>query len=265
MFSWRALKPAASPPPSTDVEDTDSDPDPDPDAALSPSPPATPTAPSEDGFDAAVDGEADDDGEEEGEEEEDYDGEDHDGGEVVVDLLPKKLRNVLAWKVSKFTPRVVKATFTRANFRLIKTGRLWIGYWGKHVAAERFKKVEPWKKVNHFPMSFECGRKDKLWINYARMKERFGIKHFDYLPETFLLPTQRRRLKSVFHTHPLWIMKPPASARGNGIRLLTTWSDLPRKRDLIVSRYVMQPLLIAGRKFDLRLYVVVTSFEPLRL
>uniref|UniRef100_A0A452V031 Tubulin tyrosine ligase like 4 n=1 Tax=Ursus maritimus TaxID=29073 RepID=A0A452V031_URSMA len=57
----------------------------------------------------------------------------------------------------------------------------------------------------------------------------------------------------------------PASARGIGIQVIHKWSQLPKRRPLLVQRYLHRPYLISGSKFDLRVYVYVTSYDPLRI
>jgi len=60
-------------------------------------------------------------------------------------------------------------------------------------------------------------------------------------------------------------VKPPALARGEGIKVINKWSQIPPARPLVVQRYVARPYLINETKFDLRLYVLVTSMNPLRI
>jgi tubulin polyglutamylase TTLL4 len=64
---------------------------------------------------------------------------------------------------------------------------------------------------------------------------------------------------------PIWIVKPPNSSCGRGIYLTTKLSDIPHDKSCVVSRYISNPYLINRRKFDLRIYVCVTSFVPLRI
>lgn len=41
--------------------------------------------------------------------------------------------------------------------------------------------------------------------------------------------------------------------------------DKEKAEGYVVSRYLERPLLLGGRKFDLRIYALVVSFMPLRV
>lgn len=77
-----------------------------------------------------------------------------------------------------------------------------------------------------------------------------------------------------------WIMKPCGKSQGAGIFLINKLSKLKKwsresrqpnfnpsmvKDAYVISKYIENPLLIGGRKFDMRLYVLVTSFRPLKV
>jgi tubulin polyglutamylase TTLL2 len=61
----------------------------------------------------------------------------------------------------------------------------------------------------------------------------------------------------------IWILKPSCLSRGRGIYLLDNVQKAVCDQPSVLQRYVAEPLLLHGHKFDIRLYACVTSFNPL--
>ncbi|XP_059504875.1 tubulin polyglutamylase TTLL5 isoform X2 [Stegostoma tigrinum] len=112
--------------------------------------------------------------------------------------------------------------------------------------------------------SYELTRKDRLYKNIQRMQQTFGFKHFNIVPQAYILPAEYQELWNA-HTKDkgAWIVKPVASSRGRGVYLVTNPNQIATDESILVSRYIRSPLLIDDFKFDVRLYVLVTSYDPL--
>lgn len=63
----------------------------------------------------------------------------------------------------------------------------------------------------------------------------------------------------------LYILKPVASSCGRGIKVIGKKSKISRIDGYLASKYVALPHLINGFKYDLRVYVLVSSYDPLRI
>jgi len=60
-------------------------------------------------------------------------------------------------------------------------------------------------------------------------------------------------------------MKPTAASCGRRIQIISEMDYIEIKEKSIISIYIDRPLLINDKKFDMRIYVLVSSFYPLRI
>ena len=107
-----------------------------------------------------------------------------------------------------------------------------------------------------------------MYRQISRLREIHGAKHFGFIPKTYILPNEFVYLEEDMKHNPMkkWIVKPAASSQGRGIFVTSNLADIPHKeKQFVVSEYIASPLLFNGFKFDLRIYVAITSVNPLRL
>lgn len=149
--------------------------------------------------------------------------------------------------------------------------------------------------INHFKNSQILTRKNLLisnWKIYLNSQLNQGTIH-DFFPPTYILPEEIHLFKQNFESEKLWILKPADKARGIGISLIDSLDQIPitlkqkissnsktkietenESKDqesfevtwtesYVISKYILNPLLIKQKKFDLRVYVFVKSFQPL--
>ena len=151
--------------------------------------------------------------------------------------------------------------------------------------------MEEHQRVNHFRNHYELTRKNLMAKNLKRLKKsiekesKVEAAKCDFFPTTFELPSEYHIFVEEFKKRPgtIWIMKPAGKAQGKGIFLFRKLKDITdwKKEDYfhhdedketkeppetyVVQRYIDNPYLIGGKKFDIRVYLLVTSYSHLKV
>ncbi|EAY17696.1 Tubulin-tyrosine ligase family protein [Trichomonas vaginalis G3] len=170
----------------------------------------------------------------------------------------------IAYYVNQVITNLTRSGFKHCGFAVTEDNRTWNASWGRQYQADEYQRCKSWQKINHFAGAFLMGRKDNLHNRMTELAKR-GPGLADFYPKSYLLPNDKDAFAKAYEKTKLWIVKPSASSRGRGIHLVCSEKDPIPTQAGIVQTYIERPMLITKRKFDIRLYALITSCNPLRI
>ncbi|XP_058890677.1 tubulin polyglutamylase TTLL7-like [Acipenser ruthenus] len=138
------------------------------------------------------------------------------------------------------------------------------------VQHEKIAELRNYQRINHFPGMGEICRKDCLARNMAKMIKSQS-QEYGFIPKTWIFPAEYTQFQNYVkelrkkRKQKTFIVKPANGAMGHGISLIRNCEKLPVQDHFIVQEYLDKPFLMEGYKFDLRIYILVTSCDPLRI
>lgn len=130
---------------------------------------------------------------------------------------------------------------------------LWSHEYPFEIFSKKISNLKPHQKVNHFPGS-----------GYITNKVFLATTNSPFIPMAFKIPTEKQKFLDYSKAHPskMWVQKKNTH---RGIQIKKT-SDLDLENEgSFVQLYIDNPFLIDGRKFDIGIYAVITSIDPLRV
>lgn len=156
--------------------------------------------------------------------------------------------------------------------------------WIRKNYEELYPALHPFQLINHFPNEEAMINKGFLTENLKRhdaSPSDGGMSLSDFYQESYRLydPTERQaffsQLPKIDRRDNLWIYKPGNESRGRGIEIMWRFGKMERRyRKLgnqpitdpdqqgIIQRYIRNPLLLDGRKSEIRIYWVVANLDP---
>ncbi|KAL3080784.1 hypothetical protein niasHS_014889 [Heterodera schachtii] len=145
-------------------------------------------------------------------------------------------------------------------------------YWHSVVYQDMKDTVKEGGRVNKFPGMSELAKKVSLTVAIQSMRELFPDEYAFY-PQSWVLPAQLDKFKNHCTDQrdadkgQCFIVKPDEGAQGMGIYLINSHDQLKSTTTRqLVQEYVIDPYLLPDElKFDLRVYAVIKSINPLSI
>ncbi|XP_078082529.1 tubulin polyglutamylase TTLL11 isoform X1 [Mustelus asterias] len=178
---------------------------------------------------------------------------------------------------AKTSSEALRICIQQLKWKEFPTGRRLLCdiYW--HGVSFHDGEVSCSGQVNKYPGMTELVRK----INFSRavrtMQELFP-EEYKFYPRSWILPEEYQNFADQVRVSkendsswkPTFIVKPDGGSQGDGIYLIKDSTDVRmlanlRSKPVVVQEYISKPLLIEKLKFDIRLYVLLKSLDPLEI
>ena len=130
-----------------------------------------------------------------------------------------------------------------------------------------YKKTPKFQKIYSFINFSILSHKDLTYTYYLEMKKNFP-EEYNYIAETYFYPEEKDKIENLLKDYKvtpddLWLIKPKSGSLGHGIRIFLTLDDIPK--EFLLTRYINPPHLINKKKYDFRIYILITGLAPFRM
>ncbi|CAD8061099.1 unnamed protein product [Paramecium primaurelia] len=115
--------------------------------------------------------------------------------------------------------------------------------------------------VNRFPGMDLLAHKTQSSFYLNKFAQYFPDE-YEFFPKTYIIPDEIDKFQQEYKSTRTYIAKPDAGSQGDGIYLIKKLKDIKTNESMVIQQYISKPLLIDKKKFDLRLYVLITSLDP---
>ncbi|KAG8182938.1 hypothetical protein JTE90_010567 [Oedothorax gibbosus] len=152
---------------------------------------------------------------------------------------------------------LVKHLFQRMGYRIhfhehMDWDILWSHTYPFYSLAKEMANLKTNQKVNHFPGS-----------GFITQKANLATLPINHIPKSFSLPNNKENFLDFAKKNKdkTWLMK---SSSHRGMKLFNGTENIEISGSFI-QEFIKNPLLVSGKKFDIGIYVMLTSIDPLRV
>jgi tubulin polyglutamylase TTLL6/13 len=194
----------------------------------------------------------------------------------------KQPRSMLL-QLSSYPSSTINLTGPPTALALPSAPLVWDVAWVDILSDAEYASVSRLQRVNQFPHCHKLSKKKFLALNLNAMRQE-EAEEYAFYPRSWVVPQQWAELKHIFGgpaasessaassaaaSSQVLIVKSDSACEGRGIYLVSSLDQIELNnpdgttRNLVVQEYLPRPLTLGGNKFDLRLYILLLSLQPL--